>query len=151
MGMADTTLYAVWARAYRVTYNANLPAGAVMLSGSVPVDDKNYLFGNPGTVLGNLKKMFLHDYRLEKWNTKSDKTGNMYPFGSSFSMGAADLELFGVWAAKNWAAAGNTGFGTGKVEAMDMALAPDGTPYIAYSDSSNSYNLMVFEFKNGNW
>lgn len=83
-----STLYAVWASTYTVTYDGNDSDG-----GSVPIDSNNYISGAEVTVLGNTGSLTKSGYTFSGW---SDGT-NTYTAGDKFIMGTDDVTLHAVW------------------------------------------------------
>ena len=92
MGTANVTLYAVWAPTYTVTYNGNNNT-----SGSVPVDNGNYLPGAYVTVPGNTGNLVRSGYLFNGWNTAANGSGTTYNSGQQFSMGASNITLYALW------------------------------------------------------
>ena len=50
-----------------------------------------------------------------------------------------------------WGDVGNAGFSAGAVNYTSLAIASDGTPYVAYQDSDNSNKATVMKFDGNNW
>jgi hypothetical protein len=50
-----------------------------------------------------------------------------------------------------WNLVGNSGFSAGQVYYTSLTFAPDGTPYLAYSDGGNSSKAMVMKYSGGAW
>lgn len=100
IGTSDVTLHAVWETAptYTVRYNANAPAGT-HFTGSVPVDDGQYLEGSPVTVARNSGELAVGGYSFVGWNTRADGSGTDHLPDTTFLMGADNRELFAQWTA----------------------------------------------------
>ncbi|MBM7567833.1 InlB B-repeat-containing protein [Paenibacillus sacheonensis] len=92
MGAANVELYAKWTTnpTYSVTYDSN---GG---TGEAPVDGNAYEQGAQVTVLsgGGLTKP---GYTFAGWNTQADGEGTPYAAGSTFTIGAGDVELYAKW------------------------------------------------------
>ena len=78
---------------FTVTYDPN---GAT--AGTVPLDTAAYTDGQTVTVLGNTGNLAYAGYTFVGWQTKADGSGKAYAPGDSFTMGAADLTLYALWA-----------------------------------------------------
>ncbi|CDK99845.1 conserved protein of unknown function [Magnetospirillum gryphiswaldense MSR-1 v2] len=50
-----------------------------------------------------------------------------------------------------WTALGSTGFSAGGTNYESLAIASDGTPYVAYTDYGNSQKLTVMKYSSGAW
>ena len=50
-----------------------------------------------------------------------------------------------------WQAVGTAGFSAGVADYQSLAFAPDGTPYVAYTDSSNGSKTTVRRFNGTTW
>ena len=50
-----------------------------------------------------------------------------------------------------WEVVGNVGFSTGAASSISLALAPDGTPYVAFKDSVQSGKTTVMQFNGTSW
>ena len=87
---AETTLYAVWAPVYTVTYNAN---GA---EGDVPADANEYENGAEVTVLGQ-GALVKEGYAFTGWNTDANGEGTGYAAAATFAMGSANVVLYAQW------------------------------------------------------
>jgi len=84
----NTTLYAMWARVYTVTYNAN---GG---TGSVP-STVSYQAGKTVTVsINNLTKLYHTD---DGWNTAANGSGTDHAEGTTFQMPGNDVVLYSKW------------------------------------------------------
>ena len=75
-----------------VTYDPN---GA---TGAAPVDATRYADGQTVTVLGNTGNLAYSGYTFVGWQTTADGSGTAYAPGGTFTMGAADLTLYALWA-----------------------------------------------------
>jgi hypothetical protein len=93
MGASNITLYAQWAVAYSITYDAN---GA---TGSPPVDLKAYLENATIIVKGNTGGLTYSGFAFAGWttNTSTAEAGSSYSPGAEFAMGSNDITLFAVW------------------------------------------------------
>jgi uncharacterized repeat protein (TIGR02543 family) len=88
MPSVNTTLYAMWARVYTVTYNAN---GG---TGSVP-STVSYQAGKTVTVsINNLTKLYHTD---DGWNTAANGSGTDRAEGTTFQMPGNDVVLYSKW------------------------------------------------------
>ncbi|TDF95444.1 InlB B-repeat-containing protein [Paenibacillus piri] len=94
MGVANVTLYAMWAGipTYTVTYNGN---GAA--SGSAPIDSHAYEQGVTVSVYGNTGNLAKPGHTFAGWNTQSDGKGTSYAAGAAFPMGMANVTLYAIW------------------------------------------------------
>ena len=94
MGAANLTLYALWTPipTYTVTY---MPNGAT--GGSVPTDSNNYQAAATVTVLGS-GTLVKTANTFVGWNTQANGLGATYTQGQTFSMGAANVTLYAIWA-----------------------------------------------------
>ncbi len=52
---------------------------------------------------------------------------------------------------ENWSDLGSTGFSSGEADYTSLALASNGTPYVAYMDIANGYKATVKKYENGSW
>ncbi|MCL1977786.1 MAG: InlB B-repeat-containing protein [Candidatus Bathyarchaeota archaeon] len=103
---SNVTLYAVWSLVevgpYRLIYDANWPNGAAG-SGTVPVDNRTYVFGASVTVLANPNSLAKSGYVFLGWAYSNASTvANFVVTGnsvtpSSFTMGSSDVTLYAVW------------------------------------------------------
>jgi len=75
-----------------VTYDPN---GA---TGAAPVDSLRHADGQTVTVLGNTGNLAYSGFAFVGWQTKADGSGTAYAPGATFTMGAADLTLYALWA-----------------------------------------------------
>ena len=96
MGSADVALFAQWSPI--PTYNVNYHADDAE-SGSVPVDNNDYVEGSAVLVLSNTGGLIKTGYTFIGWNTASDGTGTSYLIGAEFSIGTVDVELYADWSA----------------------------------------------------
>jgi uncharacterized repeat protein (TIGR02543 family) len=96
MGAANVILYAKWTAnsTYTIAYYGNGNTG-----GSVPADSTSYEQGQTVTVLGNPGGLTNAGYSFLGWNTKADGSGTTYMQAQSFTMGAASVSLYAMWAA----------------------------------------------------
>ena len=99
MPAANTTLWAKWTpeeqTTYTVTYYGNTSTG-----GAVPVDGSSpYAAGATVTVLGNTGSLVKAGYVFSGWNTQAGGGGTPYAAGATFSMPAANVDLYAQWTA----------------------------------------------------
>ena len=94
IGSANVTLYAQWTliATYTVTYDGN---GAT--SGTVPVDNTHYTFGQSVTVASNTGSLAIAGKTFVGWNTHADGSGIGYAMGTSLLMGSASVTLYAQW------------------------------------------------------
>ena len=64
----------------------------------MPVDATRYADGHTVTVLGNTGNLAYSGYTFVGWQTTADGSGTAYAPGGTFTMGAADLTLYALWA-----------------------------------------------------
>lgn len=93
MGNLDVNLYAIWAVAYTVTYDAN---GGTEGGGPPKDPNKFYLQNATVTVLGNTGHMDIHGFAFAGWNTRQDGSGTAYAPGDTFSINAS-VTLYAHW------------------------------------------------------
>lgn len=79
----------------KVVYNGNGNS-----SGSVPIDSSSYAPGNTVTVLG-INTLAKSGYVFNGWNTLADGSGTVYSIGSTFTIGATDVNLYAQWRAQH--------------------------------------------------
>ena len=85
---ASTTLYAQWASAYTVSYDANGGTGTMTDSNSP------YRVDTSVTVKDNA--FTRTDYTFVRWNTKADGTGTYYDEGDTFTI-SSNTTLYAQW------------------------------------------------------
>lgn len=51
----------------------------------------------------------------------------------------------------SWMYAGVPGFSSGSIYRICLEISPDGEPYVAFADGSNSNKLSVMRYSSGNW
>ena len=127
---ADTALYAVWARNYTVTYNAN---GA---SGSAPTDASSpYITGSEVTVLGEgaLSKT---GYRFDGWNTASNGSGTDYAADAAFDI-TAETILYAQWTPVEYTVSFSAGSGTGGMSDQTMTYGTSANLTLVNSNLTN--------------
>lgn len=109
---ADVSLYAVWARNYTVTYNANGASGAAPTDANSP-----YITGSEVTVSdeGWLNKT---GCRFDGWNTASNGSGTKYAAGATFDI-TAETVLYAQWAPVEYIVSFDAG-GTGSMDDQTM-------------------------------
>ncbi|MFV0392865.1 MAG: InlB B-repeat-containing protein [Coprobacillaceae bacterium] len=91
---SDVTLYAMWeANLYHITYDGNGNT-----AGNVPIDDKEYLYGENASILnsGDLEK---NDFQFIGWNTKVDGSGEQYQLDDTLEV-FGDTTLYAMWGKK---------------------------------------------------
>ena len=93
MGTAGTTLVAEWVEIHSVTYDANLPAGTSLSTGSVPTDDMLY-DPNDSVTVADSNGMTISGYRFTGWNSQADGAGTTY--SGDFTI-TADTTLYAQW------------------------------------------------------
>ncbi len=71
---------------------------------------------------------------------------NPTPVSATFTTAAT-----ATFATPLWSLVGNTGFSSGEADYASLSIAPDGTPYVAYTDADNSGKATVMAFRNGTW
>ena len=81
-------LFAVWTPTYNVTYSGNGSTG-----GTVPSDTNNYTNGQTVTVLGNTGSLTQAGFVFSKWNTQAGGGGSSYTAGSTFTIGAGNVNF----------------------------------------------------------
>ena len=77
---------------FGITYDGN---GAD--SGSVPVDNAEYVLGFAAEVAGNTGGLAKTGYYFAGWNSAADGTGNGYSAGAALPIGSANITLYAVW------------------------------------------------------
>jgi uncharacterized repeat protein (TIGR02543 family) len=140
MGSASVTLYAQWTSGggLAVTYDANGSTG-----GAVPSDPGSYSSGQTVTVLGNTGSLVFSGYKFVGWQTKADGSGTTYAAGSTFSMGAASVTLYALWAGGYAYAANHQNGAGGSVSQYTIgpngALTPMSTPSVSTGGNDPRY------------
>jgi len=83
-------LYAQWTviPTYTVTYNGNANN-----TGTVPVDNNHYTFGQSVTVLANTGNLAKTGATFVGWNTQANGGGTGYAAAVSFVMGSGNVTL----------------------------------------------------------
>ncbi len=95
-GTRTATATAQWDDiAYTLTYDANVPTGATLASGTVPASASS-TYGESVTVAGNTGNMVVTGYTFGGWNTKADGSGDAKAAGSSVTM-TSDVTLYAQW------------------------------------------------------
>ncbi|BAU26732.1 S-layer family protein [Aneurinibacillus soli] len=56
-----------------------------------------------------------------------------------------------VYASSSWDSVGTAGFSAGGISDTSLAIAPDGTPYVAYVDEKNSKKPTVMKLNGSSW
>ncbi len=98
MGSANATLYALWTSSttYTVTYQTNVDTDGNPYSGPTPTDPNSYLQGQTVTVKGI--GSFIYDgFTFAGWNTAANGSGTAYAAAATFTMGPANVVLYGQW------------------------------------------------------
>ncbi|MDD5051906.1 MAG: InlB B-repeat-containing protein [Sulfuricurvum sp.] len=85
----NTTLYAMWAIAYTVTYNINNGTG------TVPTDSTKYDSGATVSVMDG-SALTRTNYTFGGWNTNSSGTGITYQLNNTFTISASTI-LYAKW------------------------------------------------------
>ncbi|MDD6396637.1 MAG: InlB B-repeat-containing protein [Firmicutes bacterium] len=97
---SEINVYAVWTEAKTVTYHANPPAGT-SVTGSVPVDDRQYTSSQYATVQGNTGNLAVVGYEFKGWNTLPDGNGVAYSEGRTILM-TYDVNLYAQWTPRSY-------------------------------------------------
>jgi len=106
MPAQNLTLYAIWKKNLSVTYNGNLNDG-----GTAPVDMQIYFAG--GTIIVKAASDLSKTGRsFDGWCTMSDGSGTRYAPGASFTIGAADVKLYALWAVNTYTVTFDSGGGS---------------------------------------
>ena len=94
IGTSNVDLYANWSiNNYTVTYHGNGNT-----SGTVPSGPQTFSYGATVTVLENTGALYKADYAtFSHWNTDNDWSGISYAENDTFTMPAADVDLYAVW------------------------------------------------------
>lgn len=90
----DIVLYAWWTDepVYSVTYHSSQT-----LSGSVPVDNNEYIAGTGVVVLDNTGNLVKKDTTFLGWSRDSTESGKLYAPDDTVIIGDADLSLYARW------------------------------------------------------
>jgi uncharacterized repeat protein (TIGR02543 family) len=105
------TIYAKWTPVnYRAIYN---PGTA--LSGSVPVDSRNYNIGQSISLLGNSGVLVRPGYTFVGWVTSSSGTGTALNSGDTVEVQAADVNFYPKWTANTYTISYNLNGGSGSL------------------------------------
>ncbi|MBQ5951141.1 MAG: InlB B-repeat-containing protein, partial [Lachnospiraceae bacterium] len=93
---ADTDLYAIWAKAYTVTFHDNAGGSTETIEGC-----GKFSVSNSSASFNDLGRFAYFDfqnpgYTLLSWNTKADGSGTQYCFYRDFEV-TADMDLYAVW------------------------------------------------------
>ena len=113
----NNTLYAQYdANTYKISYNANRPAGANIDTGNVNVSDQTGLkYDQTYQFKANTYKTV--GYTFKNWNTRADGNGNSYSAGASFSnltsTDKATVNLYAKWDENSYTISFNANGGTG--------------------------------------
>ena len=132
-------LYAIWDVYSKVIYNVNVPSGATLTSGTVPVDNTNYEDGQIVTVPGNTGNLLITDYNFTGWATMADGSGKVYASGQTFNVSSSNITLYALWVefrATDYTIAGIT-FAMTAVPAI--TIFPTGTDDSGTGSVSNPY------------
>jgi len=132
--------------AYTITYNGNVNTG-----GTAPVDANSpYAQGATVNALG-AGTLVNNCYPFMGWNTAADGSGTSYAASATFSMPANNVTLYAQWqGAPSWQKVGSSGISADWAAYISLAIS-NGTPYVAYSDLSNSGKEIVKKFDGNNW
>ncbi|MEJ0014929.1 MAG: InlB B-repeat-containing protein [Actinomycetota bacterium] len=117
----NITLTAQWSiNSYTVTYNGNSQT-----TGSAPTDPSSpYTYNSTVTVLGNSGTLVKTGFTFNGWNTASNGSGTSYAAGASFTLGAANVVLYALWATNHTVTFNNnTGSGSMASEVTGIATA----------------------------
>lgn len=79
--------------------------------------------------------------------TAADAAGNLAPVQTATFTTTTATAV----ATAKWKLIGNESFSAGQADGLSLALAPDGTPYLAYSDRANSDNVTVMKCDGAAW
>ena len=97
LNASSTAVSLTVATVYPVTYNANVPNGATLASGAVPVDGNSpYVSGATVTVLDNSGNLIVTGYAFTGWNTQANGSGTPYSAGGTFTISSATT-LYAQW------------------------------------------------------
>jgi uncharacterized repeat protein (TIGR02543 family) len=144
LGTANSTLYALWAPTYTVSYFGN---GAS--AGTVPTDGTAYIAGGSVLVLGNSGALSLSGQQLAGWNTKADGTGTSYAPGATLAMGTSNLSLYAIWVSSNLtvSASGSnitvTGYSTAPSGSLTLTAGITGVAAGALSNSPSLASVSI--------
>ena len=121
---------------FTVTYDDNGSTG-----GSVPSDSNTYTQGQTVTVPENSGSLAYTGYSFVGWQTKADGSGKAYTPGKNFSMGAANVTLYALWAggyayAVNWSDSNVSQYTIGP----NGALTPMFTPSVSTVAGAEGYD-----------
>ena len=138
---SNTTLYAIWALTYTVTYNGNSPT-----SGTVPTDSSSpYASGSSVTVKTNTGNLTKTNYVFSGWNTASDGSGTTYQPNATFSI-SANTTLYAIWTPTYTVTYSNNG-GSGTAPTDSSSPYSSGATVTVKSGSGLSNTNHVF----GGW
>jgi hypothetical protein len=63
----------------------------------------------------------------------------------------SEMSANALLATGSWNVLGTTNFSNGEADDVSMAIGPDGTPYVAYSDDANSGGITVMKYTGSAW
>lgn len=86
MAAADTTLYAIWAQLYTLSFNTQ---------GGTAQSAQDYTAGTDVYLPDGSER---DGYRLMSWNTAANGSGDEYPADGTFTMPASSITLYAIWA-----------------------------------------------------
>ena len=119
-----------------ITLHESSTTGAAVALGNITAGSNNsYSFSATSPLLP------LTTYYVVLSNAISDIAGN--PLAATNFSFTTNLPA--------WGDVGNAGFSAGAVNYTSLAIASDGTPYVAYQDSDNSNKATVMKFDGNNW
>ena len=94
---AEISVYARWAEAKSLTYDANVPLDdPIQPTGEVPVDNNKYSSSQRATVQGNTGNLTRVGYVFAGWNTLADGNGMSYTAGMQIYM-TNNVTLYAQW------------------------------------------------------
>lgn len=128
--LGDTTLYAKWTvRQFGVWYTGNGNTSGYGM-GPNPHD-----FGASVTVRANENSLAKTGYLFDGWNTQADGNGIDRAVGSTFTIGAENVDLFAQWAIQsyNFSYNGNGNLG-GSLPAATTSREYNSFVYLLHSD-----------------
>ena len=120
-----------------ITLHAGSTTGAAVALGNITAGSNNsYSFSATSPLSSSTT------YYVVLSNAISDIAGNNQLSATSFSF-TTNLPA--------WGDVGTAGFSAGAASYTSLAIASDGTPYVAYADAGNSNKATVMKFDGNNW